>query len=208
MSGNMLKERLLECFKKLGMEYGKKDFKRAGFGVVPIYYHDVETGFHVGMPNGRGHEIFYYLKEVGELDFICSPDGVGFYEFPFDILPDLRLVGKIERIIKVEDLKSYLEPIKEVAIHLNANKEYKRAGSSLRLFKDFVTLIEGAFLDISTNKLNFPPERMRVYFEEQALQLRQHTGLKSEGIMQELKIEETILALEDMCKVIDAKRKK
>ncbi len=207
MSNDMLKERLLECFRKFGMEYGKKDFKRAGFGVIPIDHHNVETGFHVYIPNGKGQEIFYYLKDEGESWFICSPDGAGFYKFPPDVIPDLRLIGKIEGIIKVEDLKSYFEPIKGVSIYLNINKEFRKVESNSRLNRESITLIEGEFLDIETGKLNFPPLYMRTYFEEPGLQLNQHRGLKPEEIMQELQIEETVLALEDMCKKIDAKKK-
>ncbi len=207
MSNDMLKERLLECFRKFGMEYCKKDFRKAGFGVIPIEHHNVETGFHVYIPNGKGHEIFYYLKDEGEYCFICSPDGAGFYKFPPDVIPGLRLIGKIEGIIKVEDLKSYFEPIKGVSIYLNINKEFRKVGLNSRLNREFITLIEGSFLDIETGKLNFPPWNMRVYFEEPGLQLIRHMGLEPEEMIQELQIEETIPALEDMCKKIDAKKK-
>lgn len=93
-----LRQRLLSVYKKLGLEYNKEDFIRAGLRVTPHWKYNRETGFIVYLP--RGNAINYVLIGLPDISPSDNPEFFGL---------DPACVGKDE---------DYLEEWRGISIYL------------------------------------------------------------------------------------------
>lgn len=128
--------RLFRVYKKLGLEYEKEDFVRAGLKVKTHYFkseNEIETGFFVSLDSGN--EICYVLLGLPD---ICPADNPAFFDM------DPAYVKKAE---------GYLEEGRGVSILIP------------HLYGGFTHLIEGEFMDIATKEIMTKPTSLNINFK-------------------------------------------
>jgi len=187
----ILKQRLLEVYKKIGLEYSKDHYIKAGLGIEPHIGFNIETGFSVLLQ--RGNKINYVL-----LGLEASTQ--------WDEVFEGKHPDELER--PEEYFRKWLNPCMSVAIYL-ADRDtcpfIREDGFT------FTPLISGEFMhEVHTEifpgyskmelEPRFPPRLMGIYWERPC---PQHTHLTPEQIIKEFRIEEVITEIEQVSEKID-----